>query len=486
MTGFKKYSYIYWFIPVFLFSVQVVYTLNSFNQIRTEELVTSIRSVWWFQHRLVFNGAFSDLGWYGPLNIIYNLFGFDLYTAKYVRLVIAAVSLFCLAAVLKRLVGIRYAWLPLLIMGLSPSLLYFNVLQVQYGLDLQLFPICLYLVLILDFKSAKALPVQAGLALLSMLAWMAYPVFMYYLPVLGIIYFYKLRKQLKKRKEWSRHIAVSVSAFLVLPLAAIIYIKNRELLWFDPLVGRGMFRGNGTVDLDPAVLWENARFMIWDLFIMPLSYYFEATKVEFSDIYPIISLVIILLGSVYLARYNKKLKWLVTGLLAALFLGFIFSLITGPVSGLRRGSHLLVLFYTLFTVVWFEFLKNKNPLIRRAVLAAGLILLIHHLIILPANIEHLKRHGQFSERVWYSVKETPGEALDFMVEQVQQKDLGLICKDEKGDESECDKLTLIYPTIDGSCIWNKLQCHQVVAYSNKEKKLVPLSIDYWPRSNKGF
>ena len=42
------------------------------------------------------------------------------------------------AILLKRCIGVRRAWLPLVAVGLSPTLLYFNSLGTSYALDVEL------------------------------------------------------------------------------------------------------------------------------------------------------------------------------------------------------------------------------------------------------------------------------------------------------------------------------------------------------------
>ncbi len=140
------YYRLYWGVVLFLFFVQLLYALNSQSQIRYEELAESVRNPYWIQNRLVYDGISSNIGWYATLTILYNIFGFSLFIAKFYRLVFHLVSLVCLALVIKKLIPVKKSWLSLLAIGLSPTFLYFNTLQTSYGLDLQYLPICLYLI----------------------------------------------------------------------------------------------------------------------------------------------------------------------------------------------------------------------------------------------------------------------------------------------------------------------------------------------------
>ena len=186
--NFKKLSKSwYWLLIIFIGLFQLVYTLRSTNKIRLEELAESVRNVYWLQNRTIYDGISSNVGWYGTLLIIYNLFGFTLFTAKYFRVFLHFVSLLCLGLIFDKYFEKKRSWLSLIVIGLSPALLYFNALQTSFGVDLQYFPICLYLLLTLDF----AQPVRAGikqffLGLLMMIAAMSYPTFLAYIPVMLI------------------------------------------------------------------------------------------------------------------------------------------------------------------------------------------------------------------------------------------------------------------------------------------------------------
>src|SRR3989338_2500880 len=195
----RELKFIYWLIPILLFVLQAVYTFNSLNQIRYEELEESVVSPYWVQNGVVQNGASGNLGWHFLLVAVYNIFGFSLFAGKFVRLSLVLISLFCLAAVLRKYLGEKGAFLPLLTIGLSPTLLYFNTQQTVYGMDLVYLPILLYLLSQLEFvRKSENLPRSKNLALsivlwsLAMVAFMSYPTFAYYLPALGGLFFYKL------------------------------------------------------------------------------------------------------------------------------------------------------------------------------------------------------------------------------------------------------------------------------------------------------
>src|SRR3990167_8315260 len=194
-TKNKNISLVYWFIPVGLFLFQLVLTLRSMNQIRFEELMESVTSVYWFAHRSVFYGAYTNVGWYAILLFIYKLFGFTLFTAKYYRLILHLVALFSLAALLRKYLGEKKALIPLIVIALSPTVLFFNTLQATFGTDLQYFPILLYWVDRFTFKKTLMEGAKQFFAgAFAMIALMSYPTFVYFLPVLFLFYFIKAKK----------------------------------------------------------------------------------------------------------------------------------------------------------------------------------------------------------------------------------------------------------------------------------------------------
>lgn len=483
----NTFARIYFAIPLVLFLLQAVYTFNSFGQIRIEELLESVRSVWWFQNRLVFNGAFSNFGWYLPLVLIYNIFGFSLSAAKFLRLGIALISLFCLASVLKKYFGVKRSWLPLLTIGLSPTLLYFNVLSVQYGIDLQFFPICLWFATGLSFDKNSQILKQILLWILAMIAWMAYPAFVYYLPILAFIYAHKLlgdRKQVTARFVLTSAI-ISLFAFLIPLILSVLYIQNRDLLWFDPYVQRGMFRNNGEVSLNLAQLTENIRVASIDLFIAPVSWHFEAHKVEFSDFYPIITILGVLLFCLLLLK-KKKYRFPLILLLMYLLLNILATNLTGEAGGVRRNTVLLAIFYVLFSFVWAHGMGVRtSKYARYTFIGVFGLLLFHHIIAYPVNLKYLKEPSKFKEDVWFVQAETPQKSLDLFVNIITKTDLSLICKDRSGENSQCKHYTLIYSAIAGSCFWNGLACNKLLIYEPNSQKMIPLDFGYWGKSNKG-
>jgi len=178
----KLIAILYFSIPFVLFLFQYTLTSSSVNQIRYEEIAESIRNVFWFNKGLIYDGVSSNVGWYAILSGVYYFFGFSLFTAKFFRLFLYLFSILSLAILLKKYSSYKKAFLPLITIGLSPTFLYLNTLQAQFGFDLQVLPIITLLIdsIKLNHK-LKAFVLQFTAWFFSALAIMSYPTFFYYL-----------------------------------------------------------------------------------------------------------------------------------------------------------------------------------------------------------------------------------------------------------------------------------------------------------------
>lgn len=484
---------IYWSLPVVLLIFQAVFTVNSINQIREEELVESVRNVWWFQNHLVTSGAYSNLGWYAVLAVVYNIFGFSLHTAKFVKLAIVLASFFSLAAVLKKFLGVGRAWLPLLTIGLSPTLLYFGTLQVPMLLDVNLFLICLYLAVTIDFKSSYNPFKSALLWFVTMLGWLIYPAFLYFLPIIFTIYFFKLVNYFgHDTKAIVKNVLFSFFAFCAPLVVAALYIQNRGLLLYDGIWQRGLFRSNGGFELSTALFWDNLKTLLSDLFMRYNSYYFEIPKVEFSDYYPIAGVLFVLIASFFIALKSKKYRLLIAAAGTYLIICLILINLVGPygLGGIRRAGVLLILFYALFVFVWKFAMEQKRvkPTVRYVFIGLCAIFLFHHLIVFPANLAHLRNLSPYRDQFWFARGETPEKSLAMFVNAVQVQDLSLACIEKDNKLISCLPVrgySSVYGAIKGSCFWNRLQCHQLNAFDSKLDQVVPLDFNFWAGNNWG-
>lgn len=469
-------KWFFWIIPILLFIFQLIFTLNSQTQIRYEDLAESVRNVFWLEQGRVYDGVSTNVGWYGTLLGIYKLFGFHLHAAQFFKLGLYLISITCLAAFLKKY--IRHAWLPLLVIGLSPTLLYYNTTQTSHGIDLLYFPVVLFLITherrLSRAKSRDRLLRLIGWVL-ACWAWMSYPTFIFYLPALGMIGGIREIRGI-------RGILISVVAF-ILPLAVmVLFIKNNSLLFFDPQISSGIFRGGGNFEISLDNISHNLGGLVTDLFVRGSSYHFEAYLAEFSLIFPILALVLVVGISLRAFKYNNYNfynRYIILALASGLAVLVLSSLTLDPSGfpGMRRYTPVLAAFYALFVLAWqsFQIRETRGIWLMRGVLG---LLLLHHMLVYPINLIHLKDPSPDVYPIWFNSAETPKKSLQNLVDTVQKEDLKLVCLDEKGTPFYC-RLAEVYAAVAGSCTWNHLDCHQILGYDFKTGQFIPLDVKLW-------
>lgn len=478
----KFLQHTYTFLPLVLIGAQLIFTLNSFNQIRYEELAESVRNPFWIQNGYMYDGTSGSIAWYGLQAIIYNIFGFSLFTAKFVKLALWLISLVCLATLLKRFLGATKAWLPLLAFGLSPTVIYFNVLQATYGMDLIYLPICLYLLSkVNSFKGYLNLLIQSLLWLVVMLAWLSYPTFVFYIPGLVIYYLYIILKD-KQTTPPVKFINLisSLISFLTPLVATFLYIKNTQSLIYDPVTHNGLFRGAGVIELNLELFFRNLGFLGQNLFQAASGYYYELANVEFSHLFPIVTLLFLIFTTYKLWQNHQKYH-LVVGLILLILISniFVVSLTVDLSPGIRRFTPALASIYGLFIFAWYYVTSlKKSSSYKWMLITICALIPIHHLIVYPLNLAHLKDPSIFRDVAWFAQAETPDQSLKLFLEGIKKQDLNLGCSDQNNQPALC-RYSEIYASLAGACYWNKLSCHQLNGYDPKTNKYIPLSIDIW-------
>ena len=476
--------YFYWIIPIIAAIPQFIFTQASEGQIRSEELIESVRSIWWFQNGLVTDGGYANLGWYALQLFFYNLFGYSVHAAKYIKFFVQLISFFALAGILSKYLNPKIAWLPLFAITLSPTFLFLNTLQISHGIEVNYFLICIFLIDFLNFKSPKVyLPQMTLCWALAMFAWMTYPSFIYYLPILGSFFLYKLWKN---KKLNHKIVLVCLLAFLLPLILGILYIQNRHLLLYDRDPQRGLFRSNGGFDVNSTIFFDNLNILKNDLFVAYDSYYYENPKVEFSDIYPIAAIILTFILSAYIFKNDKKFRLLI-GVILGFIVGYLILLnMIGPLGlgGVRRATSILLLFYGLSTVVLYYFtVVRKNENFKKLAIGIFAVLICHHLLVYPENLSHLKIPTPYREPFWFAQSESPQKSLDMYLSQVQKADLQLICYDQNNKPINCRGYSLIESAVKGSCEWNRLRCHEISGFDTALGKFVPLDFNYYSGNN---
>lgn len=436
---------LFWLIPLAIFFVQLLFTLSSNHQIRNEEAVASIREVWWFHERLLYQPANSNIGWYGAMSLIYSIFGFDLFWGKIYRLVLQFISLYALAYLLKKYLGEKLAWLPLITIGLSPTLLFWNTINNPYGLDLQFLPIVLFCLV------SPIRPINLLGWFLAMFAWISFPTFVFYLPALIFLH---LR----------RGVLAGLGAFLAPLVAFIIYFKG----W----PGRLFFSG-GTFEPQRVDFFASLGAVVTNFFAHASAYYLEINQVEFSLIFPAITVAFIFVVSFRLLKYKDYKIYILLALFVMVFNVIISGFtVDGGIPGGRRNTPILASIYVLFVIAWHYISKLK--IIGMGILS---LILVHHLIVLPLNLESVKTTSFFKNSNWFGNGD-PRVGLQHYVGQIRQKDVYFNCEETYKGDPQC-QYGIIYAALSLAC--QKLSCQQMYGYF-PGAGYQPLSIEtinYW-------
>lgn len=471
MNRWAKISF--WLLPVILFVLQAIYTFSATNQVRVEELNDSVRDVYWMQYGELFTYRPKNIGWYAPLLMIYNFFGFHLFTAKIFKLVLDLAALFCLAALLRKFLGEKKGWLPMVTIGLSPTLLYYTMLGIPVGVDFQYLLICLYFLLTLNLKnSLTAIFKQFCLGLITFIAVGSYPVFLFLTPSLLIFYIHSIFKQTKLFRVRFQNVLYAGVGLLLPFLSILIYMKDKKAL----LNGEGFINGTANLKFDLGVFLARFQDLLGHLFIAPNNgYYYEVKFVEFSFVLPFITVLLVCFTTFSLVR-KKQFRLPVYLALLVVPVNLLFGCMTTDIEvGLRRFTPIIAAFYLLYIFSWHFVFHLKKGFKKYIFFTVLLILPIHHMLIYIPNLNFLSQTRHFAEQYWFIRAQIPVESLDLYLDELQKKDLDITCVNSKKEPVSC-RYDIIFSAIEGSCIWNKLTCHNLYAFDPKLGYIKKLSI----------
>ena len=461
---------------------QLLFTLNAFNQIRPEELSENVRNVYWFANGLVFSGINAHLGWYASLSWIYTLFGFSFEHGQIFRVVLHAASLVCLVLLFKSFFSIKQSLIPLIAIAFSPTLLYFNVLKVQYGVDLQIVPILLYLIHKINFHTTLGIIPIVLLGSLTMFAWLSYPAVICYLPGLALLYAYRLYRARLTPRELGISSLIALASFVLPAVLLVAQVQNKELLVYDPITTGGLFRGAGSFDVRS---WEQVAQRMWataqGFTGETRSYYYEVTKAEFSNVLPVASAItgLTVSSAYFIAKPGYRVVVLATWIVLLINLATIAFLNdpAGP-SSVRRATPALLSLFALYSLAWLVvFQVSEWQKLQRLVLAGVLALLpLHHVVVYPTNLAHVGDPSNFRYGQWLVGAETPSLALARYVTEIQKDDLKLPATWTTNREFGTT-YNWIFSSISAACHWNHLQCHRMVAVDPARGIEIPLTLE---------
>jgi hypothetical protein len=461
---------VYGALVTVLFAAQAAFTFAGLDRMWYEELADFVRSPFWFSHRLVYDGASANVAWYGLLVLTYKVFGFSPYASKYLRLALQVPCLVCSAWLLVRWLGARRAWLPLVAIGLSPTALYFN--SVCYGIDLQLFPVIVWLIVRAGDQRGLTPFLQFAIGGLAMFACLSYPAFLMYVPVL--LAFYVWTRRSRSFGESVTSLAVVAAGFLTPLVAAYAYLQNRSAFLSDPSVGgAGVFRGGGNAMALNVVGMARAIAVVFqDLFVRGSSYYFALPHVEFSGLIGVAAAWAILVAALVVA-WNWKPSRVPLVLAAALCLvAVVVPSLSQYLPGLRRSTGFIAATYVVLACVWGAPVPSG---LRATAVWAGriacVLLVAHHLIVFAPNRRYLQAETSKVHDPWFNRFGSPAESIQIWVNDWVQKGRPLTC-----ESSMPCRYAEIYAALAGYMQWNGLDARPVLATNPATGQVTPLDI----------
>jgi hypothetical protein len=461
-----------------LFAAQAAYMFAGFERLWYEELAEGMRNPFWLDHRAVYDGASTNISWYAMVLVTCKAFGFSPYAGKYVRLALHLLFLICTGLLLARWLGVRRAWLPLIATALSPTLLYFNSLAFPCGIDVQLCPLVLWLTLRAaegDARAGRSAAFEFALGFVSMVASLAYPTFLTYLPiVVAALIFYRVRRRDGRLPRSLGRTAAWTCAGFAAPLAiALAYLRDIRPFVADPIANHtGVFRGGGNaVTLDPVEFVHGIAAVLRDLFIRGSSYYFAVPRVEFSGPIGVAAAWGILIAAIVVA-WNRR-AWRAPLVFAGLL---CLSAIAVPslsrqLPGLRRSTGVISGAYMLSAVVW---AVPGDVGLRRAAVWAGklacLLLVVHHVLAFMPNLRYLQNETRKMNDPWFYAYGAPHVSIRTWAREWVLHGKALACPAQPCRFSE------IYPAVAGYLESNGVEEPAVMAVDPRSGEIRRLNI----------
>ncbi|HEX5216166.1 MAG TPA: hypothetical protein VFV98_11935 [Vicinamibacterales bacterium] len=429
--------------------------------------------MFWLDERLVYDGVYSNVGWYGTLLLTYKLFGFGLFTAKKVRLLLHLAGLYAAVLILRRAFAPRQAIVPLLALGLSPALIYFDTLQTSYGVDVWYGAICL--ALLLSIRPESAAPADrlkaAAAGVVAMIAAMSYPVFVLYLPSLVLMARWC---GLDRRAIW-----LSVTGAAAPLLLAVAWVQSRALLLFDPDTGAGLFRGGGTLTFDWTTAVHATLTTARDVFVRGQSYYFDVSRPDFAGVLSIAALigVLAIVGYALITSKNGRQVGTIAAVLVVLCLA-VPAFSTGD-PGLRRSTGLVTAFFAVFALAWRTVVTASAwpTAVRRIGIVLCLLVPIGSALKLRSLHDDARRDNAFQNRDWFAVAGSPELSLAKL--SAQGADQTLACAVDADRRIIPCRYQEIYPAIAGLRRWNRQPETPVKALDWKTGREIVLTPELW-------
>jgi hypothetical protein len=454
---------------------QALFTWNVGDRLLYEELAESVRNPYWLSQRLSYDGISCNIGWYGTLAVVYKVCGFSLHVARSFRFFLHATALVALYFILRRSLSLPRTILPLVSVSLSPTALYLNTSQASFGIDLALAPLIFLWILRTSTSSLKLLQGALHGAVLT-LAALCYPSCIAYLPALFVFLLYRANLRSVAPRQLGAYLSMialggaSVCAFFLL------YLKNPLTFLDDPVTGAGILRcGGGMPGLDYRTMTGNAASTLHEFFSGGTSHYFGLPRPDL--VWPLgpVLLILLLVLALVLMYGMPHLRAPIGCALLLLGSGLFIPSIAPYVPGARRATGMIAGFYALIFVAWVYAAELRSPSARRAAFAAMLILLLHLVSTIPANVQHLSQERNRVEDPWLATGANSNTALQHLLRLSHYTVLD--CGAVTGLRT-C-RFSEIYGALAGAQWWNDLPPHPIRAVHPSTGEVIELSPQLW-------
>jgi hypothetical protein len=454
-------THLFWLAPVaFAALASWLATLN--QGIRHEELAEAIRNVFWLQDGLIYDGVYSNVGWYGTLLVVYKVFGFSTATAIWTKVAIYLGGLLAVASLLRRHLSPGAALVPLAMFALSPTWLHFTTLRTSFGTDVAYAAMCLWLIVGRAAAPRPGVarrllrPLAAGC--LAMVAAMSYPAFLFHLPALALVFIWQARREIamggSARGVAERTAAVAAGAAVPLGLAFAL-VETPQLLWLDPVSRAGLFRGGGQAGFDPGAAWRAVSRLFQDLFVEGRSYYLEVSRPDYGNPVAVAGLGVTLGLAIWLAITRR-----VNAVLPAAIGLAILSGIAGPMlstdgePGLRRSTVVIAALAALFALAWQGVLAARpRPAWRPAALTAMALIPISFAWNVPSLARDLSRPSVYENRDWFKVAGSADASFERLRARTAQGEQLACPVAPDGRITPC-RYQEVYGALAGDRLWN--------------------------------
>ena len=450
---------------------QAIATSAAWNRFQYEELAESIRNPFWLSNHSIYDGVSSNIGWYGFMAAFYRVFGFALASGKTAKLLIWIVAIFFLIDILRKFLSWSRLWLPLFLISLSPTLLYFNTTQASYGIDLPFAIICLSITLRIS-KTRKPIILCAILGMVSAWASMCYGTFLFCIPSLGLTLLTFYRKP--------AGILLGALVFILVPILSSLYLEHPALLFNDPKTQAGLFRGGGgAMVLDWQVLITGLSQTCTDLFSGGTSYYFPLHSVEFGGALGLLCFLLLSFSSVLIFLRQPKLRVPIAIGTLLIVLSLVIPNLSEKLPGLRRNTPALAGFYAVVVLLWLGstqvgLIKWKTRLIQFSVF----LLLLHHLIGFSGLYWQLSEESLVLREPWLKIAITPRESLEIWKNKIE-KGQPLSCEPTDSHPVPNCRYSELFAALAADQYWNQKKTPKVMAIDPNTKNEIELRTKLW-------